>query len=430
MSHILFVTPYYPPEVGAAQTRISETAVRLVRRGHRVTVLTTLPNYPSGVVPPEYRGGKRRHEVLDGVDVVRVWSYVRPNKGFLNRILAQISFGCLAPFLGGGAVGHPDIIIVESPPLFDAFAGRVLARRKKCPYVFTVADMWPAAAVEMGLLRNRVAIWLAERLEWSTYKRAVAVWTVTEALRPILIQRGLTPDHVFTVPNGVDTTIFRPLGQDQARTSLGWDDRFTILFAGTVGLASGLTTLLDVAGRLLDQPEIRIVLLGEGSARADLQREVIRRDLANVDFLDPLPHDQLPLAIAASDICYAGLLRLPLFAATMPVKCYEAMACARPILLSAADGLARHVCVDQALAAVAVDPEDVEAIVGEIRSLRDRPNFARQLGEFGRSYVEAHFDRDKLTAQLEAQIAAILERSKNRHPLAAVEQAAHAVSEV
>ena len=117
MSHILFLTPYYPPEVGAAQTRISETAVRLVKRGHRVTVLTTLPNYPSGVVSPEYRGGKRRRELVDGVDLVRVWSYIRPNRGFFGRILAQLSFGCLAGLLGGGAVGHPDVIIVESPPL-------------------------------------------------------------------------------------------------------------------------------------------------------------------------------------------------------------------------------------------------------------------------------------------------------------------------
>ncbi|HEX9069599.1 MAG TPA: glycosyltransferase, partial [Ktedonobacterales bacterium] len=147
MAHILFLTPYYPPEVGAPQTRISEMATRLVKRGHEVTVLTTLPNYPSGIVPPEYRRGHRR-ETRDGVKVVRVWSYTTPNKSFLHRVLGQLSFGLLAAYLGRRAVGKPDVIIVESPPLFNAISGRLLGRWKRAPYIFTVADLWPEAAVQ------------------------------------------------------------------------------------------------------------------------------------------------------------------------------------------------------------------------------------------------------------------------------------------
>src|SRR5215813_15207229 len=165
MSHILFIAPYYPPEKGAAAVRVSETATRLVRRGHQVTVLTTVPNYPTGIVPTQYRGRLLQEEDLDGVRVIRVWSYVSPNKGFLRRILAQISFGCLAPLLGGKAVGHPDVIIVESHPLFNAIAGRILARRKHCPFIFMVSDLWPESAVQLGVLRNRVLIRLAEWLE-------------------------------------------------------------------------------------------------------------------------------------------------------------------------------------------------------------------------------------------------------------------------
>lgn len=414
MFHILFVTPYYPPEVGAPQTRISETAVRLVQRGHRVTVLTTLPNYPSGVVPPEYQGGKRRREVFDGVEVVRVWSYISPNRGFLGRILAQLSFGGLAGFLGGQAVGRPDVIVVESPPLFDAFAGRMLAWWKRRPYVFTVADMWPEAAVEMGMLQNRVAIWLAEQLEWSSYRAAAAVWTVTEGLRRMLIQRGLAPSHVFTVSNGVDSGLFRPLPQSQARMTLGWDDRFTILFAGTVGLAPGLMTLLDAAEQMRDQPDVRFVLLGEGAAKEELQAEAARRGNRSVDFLDPLPHTQLPIAIAAADVCFAGLRPLPLFQATMPVKCYEAMACARPILLAAADGLAQQVIVREAQAAISVPPEDASAVVASIRHLQAHPGLAQRLGQRGRAFVEAHFDRDQLTSDLEDHITMLLETDYKR----------------
>src|SRR5579859_5834577 len=158
MAHILFVTPYYPPEVGAAQVRISETARRLVRRGHHVTVLTTYPNYPSGKVPPEYHKRKIYGETSDGVEIIRVWSYISPNKGFLRRILSQLSFGCLSPLLGWNAIEHPDVIIVESPPLFDAIAARMLAWGKRCPFIFIVSDLWPESAVQLGMLRNRVLI--------------------------------------------------------------------------------------------------------------------------------------------------------------------------------------------------------------------------------------------------------------------------------
>src|SRR5579864_2117162 len=152
MTHILFITPYYPPEKTAPAIRISETAECLVRRGYDVTVLTTFPNFPIGVVPPAYRGDIVRRESCNGVRVVRVWSYITPNKGFLRRILAQLSFGCLAPLLGWRRVGRPDVMIVESPPLFDAIGGRLLAWGKRCPFIFTVADLWPEVAVQLGML--------------------------------------------------------------------------------------------------------------------------------------------------------------------------------------------------------------------------------------------------------------------------------------
>src|SRR5437899_10307175 len=143
MTHILYISLYYPPEKGVAAVCVSEFAKRLVKRGYEVTMLTTIPNHPTGIVPSEYRGNVLQEEILDGVRVVRVWSYTSPNKGFLRRVLAQLSFGCLSPLLGGKAVGQPDLIIVQSPPLFDAIAARVLAHFKHCPFIFMVADVWP-----------------------------------------------------------------------------------------------------------------------------------------------------------------------------------------------------------------------------------------------------------------------------------------------
>nr|HET6901218.1 glycosyltransferase family 4 protein [Ktedonobacteraceae bacterium] len=407
MAHILFITPYYPPEKAAAAVRHSETAIRLVKLGHQVTVLTTIPNYPTGIVPPEYRGHLIQQEVLEGVRVVRVWSYTSPNRGFLRRILAQLSFGCLAPVLGSKAVGRPDLIIVESPPLFDAIAARLLARYKRCPFIFVVSDLWPESAIQLGMLRNHLLIRLAEWLEWSTYRRAILVWAVTEGIRQSLLKRGLSTEHVFLLTNGVDTTKFRPLPQAQARAEVGWDDQFTALYAGTHGLAHGLTTVLAAAERLRDRSDIRFVLVGDGSEKADLVAQAQRRGLENVTFLEPQPHDRMPLLLACADVCLVPLRKVALFEGALPSKMYEAMACARPIVLGV-EGEARRMVEQEAGAALAVEPENAEALASAILYLKEHSEVAAALGQRGRAFVEARFDREQLTAALEVRIAELL----------------------
>jgi colanic acid biosynthesis glycosyl transferase WcaI len=409
MAHILFITPYFPPENGAAAVRVSETAVRLVRRAHQVTVLTTVPNYPTGNVPPKYRGHLIQEEVIDGVRVVRAWSYTSRNKGFLRRILAQLSFGCLAPILGGKAVGCPDVIILESHPLFNAISGRLLAWRKRCPFVLMVSDLWPESAIQLGMLHNRLLIRLAEWLEWSTYHRASLIWAVTEGIRQSLLRRGLPAEHVFLLTNGVDTKKFRPLSQAQARAKLGWDSRFTVLYAGTHGLSQGLATVLEAAEQLQSERDIGFVLVGDGATKADLVAQAQERDLKNVSFLEPQPHERMPLILAGADICLVPLRKVPLFEGALPSKMYEAMACARPILLGV-DGEARRLAEQEAGAAMYVEPENAEALVSAILYLQRHPEEAELLGVRGRAYVEARFDRDRLTAELEARLATLLER--------------------
>jgi glycosyltransferase involved in cell wall biosynthesis len=407
MSHILFISPYYPPEKGAAAVCVSENATRLAKLGHQVTVLTTFPNYPTGIVPPEYHGRMMQRETLEGVQVVRVWSYTSPNKGFLRRILAQLSFGCVAPLLGGKEVGHPDIIIVQSPPLFDAIAARMLAWRKHCPFIFMVSDLWPESAVQLGALRNRLFIRLSEWLEWSTYQKAGLVWVVTEGIRDRLLQRGLPPERIFFLTNGVDAARFRPLPEAQARAELGWDDRFTVLYAGTHGLSHGLTTILDVAEQLLDRHEIHIVFVGDGAEKADLVAQAQRRKLKNVSFLDPLPHHQVPILLSAADVCLVHVRKLPVFEGMLPIKMFEAMACARPILL-AIGGEARKLAEQEAGAAIYVEPENANALVSAILHLREHPDQAELLGRRGRACIEARFAYDHLVAILDAQISALL----------------------
>lgn len=416
MSHILIITRYYPPEVCVAGVCVSETATRLAKLGHQVTVLTTVPNYPTGIIPPAYRGRLVQSELRDGVRVVRVWCYVAPNTGFLKRILAQLSFGFSAPLLGWKEIGQPDIIIVGSPPLFNVIAGRALAWLKRCPLIFMVADLWPESAIQLGALRNRTFIRLAEWLEWSSYQKSSLVWAVTAGMRETLLRRGLAPEHVFLLTNGVDCRKFSPGSKDWARAELGWDECFTVVYAGGHGASHNLTTVLDAAEMLLDQQDIHIVLVGDGAEKADLISQAERRNLSNITFLAAQPHDRIPLLLRAADVCLVLVRNVPLFQGMLPIKMYEAMACARPIVL-AVDGEARLIAEQEAGAAIHVEPENVPQLVQAILHLRLHPTIAVELGQRGRAYVKEKFDYDTLTATLEAHLAILLGKQEpaNEH---------------
>lgn len=413
MSNILFISPYYPPESGAAPACVGETATRLVKQGHQVTVLTTFPNYPAGVFPKEYRGRVLQQEMRDGVHVVRVWSWVSPNKSFLHRIKWYLSFAFLAPLLGGKAVGHPEVIIVQSPPLFDAIAVRMLARWKRCPYIFMVSDLWPEQAIQLGVLRNRLFIWLSEWLEWSTYRRAALVWVVTEWIRNRLIQRGLAPEHILLLTNGVDTTKFHPLPQAQARIELGWDDRFTVLYVGTHGVTHGLMTIIDAAEQLRDHNGIHFILVGEGSDKDEMVEHAQKLGLTNITFMDVVPHSLVPTILAAGDVCLAHVRKASITEGILPIKMFEAMACGRPIVL-AVDGEARRIAEQEAGAAIFVEPENAAALASAILDLYEHPDLAAALGSRGRAYVKARYDYDQLTEVLDARIAQLLDEPKRR----------------
>jgi len=252
-----------------------------------------------------------------------------------------------------------------------------------------------------------VLIRLSEWLEWSTYQKASLVWAVTEGMRNTLIVRGLAPEHVFLLTNGVDCTKFLPQSKAQARIELGWDDRFTVLYAGGHGIMHGLTTILDVADRMLDREDVHFILVGEGSEKANLIVQSQKRQLKNVTFIDGQPHERMPLLLAASDVSLVPARKVPLFQGMLPIKMFETMACARPMVL-AVDGEARRVAEQEAKAAIAVEPENVGALVSAIVYLYKHPEIGEEMGQRGREYVKFHFDYERVTEALERHLKLLL----------------------
>jgi glycosyltransferase involved in cell wall biosynthesis len=393
---IVMLTHYFPPEVGAPQARLYELARRAVAAGHSVTVVTGFPNYPTGVIAAGYRGRFRMEEEMDGIRVIRTWVYATPNRGFARRILNHLSFA-FSSLTATGMLGKADVFFVESPPLFIGLAALAYRRLKKAPYIFNVSDIWPQSAVELGALRNRLAVRLAEMLEMHLYRRAACVSVVTPGMVERLAHRGVPREKLFLLTNGVDTSVFKPAtpNMELART-LGLDERKVFLYAGTHGMAQGLGTVLDAAKQTKNS-EVLYVLAGEGAEKDALMRRAESEGIANVKFLPNQPKQVMPELLNLAYATIVPLKRLDLFKSALPSKMFESMATAKPIVASlwgeAAD------LIESAGCGIAVAPEDPAGLCDAVERLAADPALARELGEKGRQYVQGRFDRELIAAR-------------------------------
>jgi glycosyltransferase involved in cell wall biosynthesis len=393
---IVLLTHYFPPEVGAPQARLFELASRAAAAGHSVTVVTGFPNYPTGVIPPEYRGRFRMEEMLEGTRVIRTWVYATPNRGFVRRILNHISF-VLSSLTAMRKVGRANVIFVESPPLFTGLTALLYRRVKRVPYIFNVSDIWPQSAVELGALRSPFAIRLAEMLERHLYRKAARVSVVTPGMLERLAARGIPRDKLFLLTNGVDTGVFHPAppNADLAR-KYGLDERKIFLYAGTHGMAQGLDTVLEAAKQTAN-PQVLYVLVGEGAEKEALTKRVAAEGIANVRLLPNQPKSVMPDLLNLAYATIIPLKRLDLFKAALPSKMFESMATAKPIVASLWGEAAE--LIESAHCGLVVAPEDASALREAVEKLAEDPSMARELGENGRRYVASHFDRAVIAKQ-------------------------------
>lgn len=377
---VTILTHYYPPEVGAPQARLSALASRLAARGVEVTVHTGFPHYPDGRIKPPYRNGPWLDERGGGVRVVRSAVYPAPNSGFVRRVANHASLA-LSAVATARRAGPADVVIAESPPLFTAAAGVAYARLLGAPLILHVSDRWPASAVELGALRRPEAIRLAERLERWCYRNAAAVVVPTAGLAADLALLQQAASKVRRIGPAVDVERFRPRPAGPQRTG-----PLRVLYAGTLGMAQGVGTLVEAAHLAGDSVEVSIA--GDGAEAGALRVQLARAPAGNVRLLGTIAHEEVPALYAGTDVAAVLLRDRPVFRAALPTKMFEAMAAGRPVVLSARGEAAE--LIERNDAGVTVPPEDPRALAEALTRLAAHPERLEELGTCARHCAERH----------------------------------------
>lgn len=365
---ILFLSDNFPPEGNAPATRLYEHAIRWVRDGHEVTVITCAPNFPEGKLFAGYRNRWRQVEYLDGIRVVRVKTYITANEGFLKRTLDYMSF-MLMGFLMGLFEKRPDVVVATSPQFFCAMGGWALSVAKRRPFVFELRDLWPASIIAVGAMQKSLVIRLLEKVELFLYRRAAAIVSVTQSFREDLVARGVPREKIHVVINGVDLDRYEPRPRDaELEREFQLEGKFVASYMGTHGMAHALPKVLEAAEKLLHRDDIAFFFAGSGAERAKVEQLVAERNLHNVRLIPRQPKERMPALWSVCDLSIVPLRDTPVFATVIPSKIFEAMGMGVPILMSLPEGEATEI-IRATRSGVCVPPEDSDAMAATILKL-------------------------------------------------------------
>jgi colanic acid biosynthesis glycosyl transferase WcaI len=375
---ILFLTENFPPETNAAATRVYERAIYWIKSGHEVTVVTSAPNFPQGVLYENYQNSWYQTTDLSGIRIVRVKTYMSANRGVIRRSLDFLSFGFMG-FVAGIFQPRPDIISATSPQFFAAIAGWAIAACRRLPFVFELGDLWPTSIAAVGAMKKGFLLNLVEKFELFLYRRSTRIATLTNAFKNNLISRGIDGAKIDVVLNGVDLPRYAPQMRDQIFAE-EWQlqNKFVIGYVGTHGMAHGLSNVLDAAEKLRENHNIRFLLAGAGAERDILLEDARQRGLSNVVFMPTQPKQKMPAVWSLCNVALVHLKDNVVFGEVIPSKIFEAMAMGLPILLAIPDGEARKI-IDRHAAGVWVPPGDAQALAGAVQRLSSDTELCAQL---------------------------------------------------
>jgi glycosyltransferase involved in cell wall biosynthesis len=394
--HILFLTDNFPPEVNAPASRTHEHCRQWVAAGEQVTVITCAPNFPKGRVFDGYRNKLWQEEVMDGIRVIRVWSYITANEGFTKRVLDYMSF-MLCAFIASLWVRRVDVVVGTSPQFFTAVAAWAVGAVKRVPFVFELRDLWPESIKAVGAMKESAVIRMLERVEMFLYRRAARIVTVTHSFRQTLIRRGIDGHKIEVVTNGVDVSRFSPRHKDAAlEHELGFEGCFVAGYIGTHGMAHTLETLLQAMHQVQSHAQgqhIRLLLLGDGARKAHLKAEADNLGLTNVVFVDTVPKDMVARYWSLLDVAIIHLRQTELFTTVIPSKLFECMGMGIPVLHGVAGESAD--IVEREGCGIVFQPEKAAELVARLLELQSSPGLRNQLREAGLR-AAGRYDRKNL----------------------------------
>ncbi len=403
---IWVICQYYTPESGAPSARLSGFARIWKDFGQKVTILTGIPNHPSGDIPPDYIGKPHFfEEVLKGIRVKRHWLFITKHEGTLKRALNQLSFAAsiLYKNLKKNKDDLPDVIMVSSPSFFAACSAWILSKRYGVPFIFEVRDLWPGIFVEMGVLKKGVLLFILEKLELFLYKRAAAVVTVTRGFAENIAKRGIDPQKVFVITNGVaDHEIKKALlpyedGSIQKLRSEYSLNPMTkiVLYIGNHGQAQALGQVIETARLLMNRSDVQFLMVGNGADKRRLQN--LARGIPNIQFLPNQTKERVWQFYALADISLVCLKDIPSFKTFIPSKMFEIMASQTPMVAALKGEGAR--ILQKSGAAMIVPPEESDKVAKAITTLIENPDRMKEMGQAGRLFVTAHYQHSTLAKQ-------------------------------
>lgn len=405
---IILVTITYPPEIGGAAHLIYELAHSLKTRGHDIRVLTGYPQYNVKDIPKAYRHGWRMDEKIDGILIRRIRIPPLPRTSKIARGFEHFIFGL---WLSTLFLFSPraDVALVFSPPLPLAWLVSWAGRLRRIPVAVNIQDLFPREAVELGMLTNPMLIRIFEGMERQVHRSASAVTVHSPGNKEHVVEHGGKPERVHVIYNWVDTERIRPGPHDNGFSRQhGLGDRFVVSYAGTMGWAQDMATIISSAAYLQDYPDILFLLVGDGVEKEKGQARCQELGLMNVLWLPMQPWSVYPEVLSASDISMINLhpeLRTPV----VPSKLLSIMASGRPVVASLpVESDARRI-IYEASCGISVDSGDCKALANAIQKLQDDRNLANEMGQHGRAYVEAHFSREACTEKLESILKSLIE---------------------
>jgi glycosyltransferase involved in cell wall biosynthesis len=333
--HILFLSDNFPPEVNAPASRTFEHCREWVRLGEQVPVLTCAPNFPKGKVFPGYQNRLWQVEMVEGVQVIRVWSYITANEGFARRSLDYMSF-MVSATIASLFVRKVDVVIGTSPQFFTVCAAYVVGLLKRVPWLFELRDIWPESIKAVGSMSDGYLYRLLEKLEVFLYKKASRIVALTQSFKRELISRGIAEEKIDVVTNGVDLSLFKPRNKNEALLkNLGLENQFIAGYIGTIGMAHGLETLLEAAEILQSTPaaeNIHFLILGDGARKNTLKQLTAQKQLKNITFVDTVSKSEVGDYWSLLDVSIIHLKKDPLFEKVIPSKLFECMAMGIPVI--------------------------------------------------------------------------------------------------